>query len=221
LRFAVSILKTMLPEGKRHRKLLLGPAAGYVMALDFHHDLKAYLGIYEYELLPHVKRMLKHGSKCFDIGGRDGYDALMLAALSAGQVVSFECDPSSAALMRRTFALNPDLAISVVESFVGAENKSGYLTIDWAADNLFTPDFIKLDIEGAEDIALEHASVTLASHRPCLIVEVHGSDKQSRCIEILQSFGYRIEVVNQGWFLKDPARSGYNKWLAAYPAERT
>jgi hypothetical protein len=48
----VQPIKRLLPKGKRYRKLLLGPAAGCVMALDFRHHLKAYFGLYEYELLP-------------------------------------------------------------------------------------------------------------------------------------------------------------------------
>jgi len=69
-------VKRFLPRGKRYRKLLFGPGAGCVMALDFRHHLKAYFGIYEYELLPHLKRMVTPGADCFDIGGRDGYDSL-------------------------------------------------------------------------------------------------------------------------------------------------
>jgi hypothetical protein len=216
-RAIIHSIKALLPKGRQYRKLLLGPAAGCVMALDFHSHLKAYLGIYEYELLPHLKRMLRSGVNCFDVGGRDGYDALMMANRSRGKVISFECDHEAAEEMRRTFALNRKLAIQVVESYVGAINGPGYITIDKASREWFKPDFIKLDIEGAEDTALEGASETLASHRPNLIIEVHGADKEEHCISILSKYGYNVIIINQGKFLKDPARGGYNRWLAAYP----
>ena len=210
-------LKRLLPKGKRYRKLLLGPAAGCVMDFDLQLQLRLYFGVYEFELLPHFKRMVRPGANCFDVGGRDGYDALMMAKLSNGNVASFECDHKEGEHMRRTFAQNPGLSIQVIESFVGSEDSEGHTTIDRASRDLFVPDFIKLDIEGAEDIALEGASETLAAHRPSLIIEVHGADKEERCISVLRRFGYRITIVNQSRFLKDSARTGYNRWIAAYP----
>jgi hypothetical protein len=187
------------------------------MALDFESHVKSYLGIYEYELLGHLKKMVRRGSRCFDVGGKDGYDALMMAKLSGANVASFECDPIAAKQMRSTFAKNPKLSIEVVEAFVGSADGVGYTTIDKASKLLFVPDFIKLDIEGAEDLALEGASETLSKHRPSLIVEVHGVDKEERCLSILKSLDYLVKVVNQGSFLKDPTRLGHNRWLAAYP----
>jgi Methyltransferase FkbM domain len=216
IQLAVQPLKALLPKGKRYRKLLFGPAAGCIMALDFRHHLKAYLGLYEYELLPHLKRMIGPGVNCFDIGGRDGYDALMLAKLSRGKVASFECEHAAANEMRLTFSQNPTLSIQVVESSVGADDGDDHITIDRASRELFAPTFIKLDVEGAEDIALQGASETLATYRPHLIIEVHGADKEENCISILRRFRYEIRVVDQGTFLKDPARVGYNRWIAAY-----
>jgi Methyltransferase FkbM domain len=186
------------------------------MALDFRHHLKAYLGIYEYELLSHFKRMVTRGTNCFDIGGRDGYDALMMANLSRGRVASFECDHVAAEEMRQTFAQNPKLSLQVVESFVGTEGALGQTSIDRASRELFVPSFIKLDIEGAEDMALDGAEETLEKHRPNLIIEVHGADKEEKCISTLRRFGYSITIVNQGKLLQDPARLGYNRWIAAY-----
>jgi hypothetical protein len=192
-------------------------AAGCIMAVDFRCDLKAYLGIYEYELLPHFKRMLKPGSKCFDIGGRDGYHALIMAKTSGAKVACFECEHNLTEAMRRTFAKNPKLSIQVIESYVGMEDGNGLITIDKASHEIFVPDLIKLDIEGAEDIALAGAKETLAKHRPYLIIEVHGADKEENCISLLRSLHYIVHIIDQGWFLKDPARGGYNRWLAAYP----
>ncbi len=214
---ALRLLKKILPKGKRYRKLLLGPAAGCVMEIDFGSRLRTYFGVYELEMNRHFKRMVERGANCFDIGGRDGYDALMMANMSRGKVASFECDHVEAENMRKTFAKNPNFSIQVIESFVGKECSAGHITIDSASRQLFPPNFIKIDIEGAEDQALEGATETLAQHRPSLIIEVHGADKEERCLSILRQFGYRVAIVNQNRFLKDPARSGYNRWIAAYP----
>lgn len=188
------------------------------MAVDFRSDLKAYLGMFEYELNSHFKRMLKPGSTCFDIGGSGGYHSLVMARTTGARVVSFECDQGAAEEMRSIFAQNPALHIEVIEAYVGAKNGDGFITIDRAARDFFIPNLIKLDIEGAEDSALEGASETLANHHPGLIIEVHGADKEANCIALLHSHGYEVQVINQGWFLKDTSRGdGHNRWLAAYP----
>ena len=217
IRPLVSGLKTVLPKGKRYRKITRGLARGSIMAVDFRSDLKAYLGIFEYELNPHFRKMLKSGLTGFDIGGAGGYHALLMAKTSGARVAAFECEHDSAEEMRRVFAQNPDLSIDVVEAYVGAENGNGFITIDKAARELFVPDVIKIDIEGAEDAALEERE-TLANHRPSLIIEVHSAEKEAKCITLLRSLNYTLRVVDQGWFLKDRARGGYNRWLAAYGA---
>src|ERR1700752_73320 len=217
IRPVVRGFKALLPSGREYRKIARGPAKGCVMAVDFRSDLKAYLGMFEYELTPHFKRMLKPGSTCFDIGGSGGYHSLVMAKATGGRVASFECNHDGAEEMRRIFAQNPGLSIEVIEAYVGAKNGDGFITIDKAARDFFVPNVIKLDIEGAEDSALEGSSETLANHHPALIIEVHGADKEANCIALLHSFGYDIQVINPGWFLKDPFRGGYNRWLAAYP----
>jgi hypothetical protein len=204
----------MMPK-KGYRKVLFGPAAGCVMEIDPRQRIRPYLGVHEWELNGYFKRLVTPGSKCFDLGGNDGYDALMIATLSRGKVASFECDPSTAITLRQNIAQNPKLDICVVESFVGSESGDGKTTIDEAARQMFVPDFIKIDIEGAEDAALEGASNTLTQNHPGMIIEVHGLDKEQRCLAILRDYGYSTSIVNQSWFMKDSARGGYNRWLVA------
>jgi hypothetical protein len=214
----VQPFKELLPKGKRYRKLAFGHAAGCVMEIDFNCQLRTYLGLHEFELNPYFKRMVTPGANCFDIGGKEGYNALMMAKLSRGRVVSFDCDHAEIEHMRRTFGRNPELSIQAIEAFVGSVDSDGYMTIDRASRELFVPSFIKMDIEGGEDIALEGASETLATHSPSLIIEVHGADKEQRCVSTLRGFGYKITVINQSRFFRDSARTGYNRWIAAFPA---
>ena len=189
------------------------------MEIDLRTQLRSYLGVYEWELLPHFRRLVRRGTKCFDIGGRDGYDALMMASLSRDRVVSFDCDHLETEKMRRTFALNPGLSIKVVEAFVGSRtDDNGMITIDEAVASLFVPGFIKMDIEGAEADALEGAVITMRDHHPGVIIEVHGEDQERRCIAILRELQYKIDVVNPSRFFVDTFRSGYNRWIVAAPS---
>ena len=210
-------LKSVFPKEKRYRRLPFGPAAGCVMEVEPRKRIRTYLGIHEWELNGYFRRLLTRGSKSFDLGGNEGYDALMMANLSKATVASFECDPAMAETLRQNAAHNPGLDIRVIESFIGAQSGNGHMTIDAAARQFFVPDFIKMDIEGAEDAALEGASETMAHRHPAMIIEVHGADKEERCLAILRRFGYRPKTISQSWFLKDAERHGYNRWLVVFP----
>jgi len=58
------------------------------------------------------------------------------------------------------------------------------------ADGLPRPDVVKLDVEGAEAMALEGAKHLLTSHGPRLVIELHGAEVARRVTEMLWSFGY-------------------------------
>lgn len=200
-------------KGKEFRRLPFGPAAGCVMKVDFHHCFQMYLGIYERELWRHFKRLVRPGYNSFDVGGQGGYYALLLGKISGGQVVSFECDKAAAEEMRDTFARNR-YRIDTVEAFVGDSTAApGTTTLDAAAAQTFVPDFIKMDIEGAENQALLGARGILADRKPSLIIEVHGRDVEDECRKILQSHGYAPETVDQRPFLKEVRPLAHNRWL--------
>ncbi len=76
------------------------------------------------------------------------------------------------------------------------------------------PDFIKMDIEGAEPAALRGSTEILALHRPLLLVEMKeatlqaaGSDK-NEVQELLGSFGYRPAFLHKGkWLTTDEVQT--------------
>lgn len=207
-----AIKNLILPRGKRFRKLPFGPASGCVMNIDFKQHAGLYLGMYEKEIEPHFLRLLKPGVRCFDVGGQGGYDALIMAKLTGEKVISFECDADAAEEMRQTFDRNR-FSIETIETFVGGEDNESHMTLDRAATENFMPDFIKMDIEGAEAEALKGAKVILSRRKPSLIVEVHGEDVEKQCIEILKSHGYAPQIVNQRSRWKEHRPLGHNRWL--------
>jgi hypothetical protein len=202
----------LVPKGADFRKVLFGPAAGCVMHLDLQNNFTVYVGLYERELRPHFRSLVRRGYNCFDVGGKGGYYALLLAKQSRGKIVSFECEKIAAEEMRRTFAKNP-YAIETVEGFVGDQNQGENVTLDAVAARTFVPDFIKMDIEGAEAKALVGARAILAGRKPSLIIEVHGREIEDECLSTLRSHGYQPKVVTQRSILKETRPLGHNRWL--------
>ena len=63
------------------------------------------------------------------------------------------------------------------------------------------PDFMKIDVEGAEYDALKGAECVLSRKRPLLYLEthnIHNPGVDDRCLSYLQGLGYRtLEVIDQ------------------------
>ena len=149
----------VLPAGPKYRKLHFGMMAGNVMKIDFHHNFRQYLGIYEIELNKFFREYVKSGYKCFDVGGKGGYDALLIAKLAGenGEVVSFDCEDEALEEMRECFSLN-SYNITAYKAFVSNKDEGDFHTLDKVAEEHFVPDFMKIDIEGAELEALQGAA---------------------------------------------------------------
>ncbi|SHH49200.1 FkbM family methyltransferase [Bradyrhizobium erythrophlei] len=213
----VSAIKTVtrriLPGGKNFRKLPFGPAAGCTMKLNFHHDLRLFLGLYEIETQRWFKALVQPGYRSFDVGGAGGYDALLLSKLSdGGRVMSFECEDDLFSEMQETFALNP-YPIEAVKVFVCDIDDDKHMSLDSAAKKFFVPDFIKLDIEGAEASALRSAREIITQRKPNMIVEVHGLDIEQQCLSILKEYGYRPKIVDRQRVVSEARVIEHNRWL--------
>ena len=183
------------------------------MGVDFQRgETKLYLGLYEVELNVHLRRLTFPGCHSFDIGGQYGYDALVLAKLTGGPVVTVDCDPALCVEMRENVSANPSVAgqIDVRCAFAGTEG----LTLDELARQTFYPDLIKIDVEGGEVDVLASASVVL-SHRPGLIVEVHSVALEAECRDILKELGYAVATINPRRWLPDHRPIAHNRWLVA------
>jgi FkbM family methyltransferase len=66
------------------------------------------------------------------------------------------------------------------------------------------PDFIKIDVEGAEEFVLNGALSLLNGKKPFLMIEVHSPLIGRRCLEILENYYSRIRVFETGMTPHDP-----------------
>lgn len=65
-------------------------------------------------------------------------------------------------------------------------------------DGMPVPDFIKIDVEGAEEFVLKGAIKLLNSKRPLLMIEVHSPEIGKRCLAILENLYCNIKVFETG-----------------------
>ncbi|HEV2284296.1 MAG TPA: FkbM family methyltransferase, partial [bacterium] len=208
------------------RRVRFGIGRGLVLLLNRRHELQKELGLWEIEAQPIYKRWVTRGSTVFDIGASGGDSALLLARLAApGTVVAFEPDPALRRRLPQNAALNPGLPpLFILPWFAGArDDDGGTVTLDSivARGTVPPPQFIKVDVDGAELDVLAGAQQVLASHRPILFVEVHGIDRERDCVAFLHSRGYEVRIVKNAWWralYPEHRPIGHNRWLLAVPS---
>jgi hypothetical protein len=213
LRPAVQALKRQLLPPPRARTLPLGVGRGIRLTVDFQHDTRLYLGLYEIELNRYLKRFCRPGVNSFDVGACRGYDSLVLARLTGSWVVSFEADPSACRTMRNNLSRNPEGArIRMVPGIVGPPGAD--VTLDDCANEFGVPSFVKIDVDGGELDVLRGAERLLLEHRPSLIVETHSHELERLCAGFLSDHGYRPLIVKQRRVWRE-RRPDDNRWLVA------
>ena len=156
------------------------------------HTHGCWLGSYESEKQRLFAQTIPPGSKVFDLGGHVGFYTL-LATRSVGPtgaVYVFEPLPRNLVYLRKHLSLNHSDNVTVMEAAVadhggvatfveGPDNSMGHLATAEgfqvnvvalddlvAAGQLPAPDIMKLDIEGAEYLALVGARLVLQDFTP-------------------------------------------------------
>jgi FkbM family methyltransferase len=178
-----------------------------------------------------IQRLVKSHDVVFDIGAHVGYFTLLASRIAAmGKVFSFEPLPANLAYLRRHVRANGLSNVTVFAAAVG--RRSGRQSFDLAAggtgrgrlaaagaaplevqvvslDELMdggrvqAPDFIKMDVEGAEGDALRGAARMLARFHPRILLSLHGEAAARDCEALLRGLGYRLSPVEEGGILAE------------------
>lgn len=183
-----------------------------------------WIGTYERETQDAFVRHVKAGDAVYDIGANAGFFTLVASRLAGanGAVYAFEPMPRNLAFLAKHVALNDANNVTVIDAAVssqagyarfataqspamGSLDASGDLQVRTVAiDELVEagtvrpPQFMKIDVEGAEYDVLSGAAATLRRWHPVLLLSNHGSARHEQCCAYLEKLGYRITVVRDG-----------------------
>jgi|SRR6266508_2051404 len=194
--------------------VLGGPLRGSLIQFDPAVENRYWGGDYEADAQELLARLPIDGAVAWDVGAHVGFFSLLLAR-RCRQVTAIEPGPGNAERLRTNVKLN-NAPIEVVEAAVGrvpgtamltvmADGRTNHVappdapgiavpqvTLDQLAELYGFPDFVKIDIEGAELDALLGANAVLAA-RPLLLVEAHSPALVEQVTELLGSHGYAVE----------------------------
>jgi len=138
---------------------------------------------------------------------------------SAGRVYAFEPLPENVCQLRENIALNGFSNVDVIEAAVaekrgtesfdrGGDHATGHLTdmavkpgAEFRVDvvslddhvctrNAAPPDFIKIDVEGAESRVLAGATLVLETYRPILLIALHTPEQDISVGQTLSALNY-------------------------------
>ncbi|MFM9105683.1 MAG: FkbM family methyltransferase [Chloroflexota bacterium] len=144
-----------------------------------------------------MRDLVRPGMMVLDVGANLGYCSVLLSQLvgAGGSVLAIEAEPGNASLLRANLALN---GAGNVEALAVAAHRerttvsmalfdpgnlggfqfthgAGVAVPAWPLDDLLDPDvpvgFIKVDVEGADHLAVAGLSRTIRRWRPAVLVE--------------------------------------------------
>ena len=181
-----------------------------------------WLGSYEYQKRRAFEKNIGKNAIVYDIGANVGYFSLLAAVLtgSQGQVFAFEPLPRNVDFLKKHISINNLDNIQVIEAAVadhdgratfayGASTAMGHLgeggelevslvSLDslLKKGKIFPPDFIKIDVEGAEFEVLQGARSLINQHRPTLFLDTHHRESHQKVIKFLSDKGYQFEILD-------------------------
>jgi FkbM family methyltransferase len=180
-----------------------------------------WLGSYEYDKQRLLEQVIQPGSVVFDLGAHVGFHTLLASVLvgSSGKVFAFEPMPKNLRYLKEHLRLNQIANVTVIEaavsdrngtalfelhdsSFQGRLSSQGGLEVQMigldeliASGKIPAPDFIKMDVEGAELSVFSGAKQLLAEKHPTIALATHGDEIQKQCRQFLTALGYQLQPL--------------------------
>jgi FkbM family methyltransferase len=213
LKLLPSQMKMSIMQGRlKGKKWIVGSS---------HHG--CWLGSYEYNKQKLFESTVKPGSVVFDLGGHVGFYTMLASEIvgPAGRVIVFEPFPQNLHYLRQHIEINHMNNVTIIESAVcekngvssftkGLESTMGHISTagdlevscvaldeQYLKGELPLPDYIKIDIEGAEYLALTGTKKILKEAHPTIFLATHGTDVHQKCCSLLSSLGYELKSIDE------------------------
>lgn len=236
-----TLLKKVIYRPGTLATIRIGPLKGYRYRVSENAGWAPLYGGWEPEAVRLFQKVIEQDDVIYDLGANTGIHSLLFSKLAIqGTVYAFEPLPLNIDSIKETISLNridniqvKPLAVSdeqgTVDFKIGLHNKQGSLvgigresgsvircqtdTLDHLAATIQPPSFIKIDIEGAESLAL-NGFTTISQYQPLFSIDLHTPEQDVLVGEYFQSHGYRIfrvrndqarQLANQSTLLKEIA----------------
>lgn len=223
----LQLTKKIYPSGRKVRiKSRYGK--GLYFWLDRHTDNGFILGFYEQGLAEILYQNIERNSVFYDLGAHWGYFSILASKCvgTRGKVYAFEPMLQNFARLKQNVCINNidnitllNLAVSdktktirfsnstntFANSYinVGKEDSVEVMAIgldQYISENaLPPPDFIKIDVEGAESDVLNGAKDLIKNHRPIIHLSTHDIHLQGvdeKCQLWMQNAGYTMNKLS-------------------------
>jgi hypothetical protein len=203
------------------RKIVAGPFRGIRMNLNLTHQTQIFLGLFERETHPWVRRLSENINTAIDIGAAHGeYTLFFLRNTTASQVYAFEPDATMLSHLKNNLELNPEAntgRLILYAKFLGGPNSA--VCLDTLAERISLPCFIKMDVDGAEAEILSGATVINALPDIRWLIETHSTELERACVIQLECLGFKTKIVRNAWWryiVPEQRPIAHNRWLVAW-----
>jgi hypothetical protein len=224
----LSMIKNLfVPARPRPLRILSGPFKGISMNLSLRNQSQVYLGLFERETYPWLKRLSQGIATAVDIGAAHGeYTLYFLKKTQVRRVYAFEPDERMTGLFNANLQLNALADSSRVElssRFVGSRIDDSYVSLDTLESGIDWPCLIKMDVDGGEEEILSAATTYNLRPGARWLIETHSTALEAACLRILAGHGFRTAVIRKApWraVLPELRPSLHNRWLAAWKEDQ-
>lgn len=192
------------------------------MEIDLSHDTQLYVGLWERETHPFLRRAAERCAWAIDVGaGRGELCLYLLRRPSVRQLYAFEPQASEVAWLQRNLRLNNlegNRQLSVLTRFAGCGPAETSTPLDALDVDRAQRGFIKIDVDGAEMDVLG-SGANLFSETPIdLLLETHSQQLERECLAFLSAKGFNCQLIKNAWWraiVPEMRPIEHNRWLWA------
>lgn len=213
------IKQLFVRAGLRPIRVPIGLYRGITLEIDLSEQTQTWLGIYERETHPFIRRAAEAAAWVIDIGAGKGELSAYFLKNTTSQVVAIDPREEDLLSLRRTVERNAldRNRLTIIRGYAGT-NPDSAVRLDGLPVSLGERGFIKIDVDGFELDVLRSSEGLIRNGSVDFLVEVHSRDLERQTLSFFEEHGYRPRVVkNAAWRLLIPEQRtvDHNRWVWA------